>query len=100
MGIMNFLMSRKGMSDSQSGAGANARTNGSAHGTPNMGMRPAVMDTDSYLASDEKAWVKYLSQALRTYRKPGLSMQEEHKLWLAARTRDRAMATGAGVRGN
>jgi hypothetical protein len=50
-----------------------------------------AMDSQSYLASDEKEWLTYLSQALRTYRKPGVSLKEEHQQWLAARGQSRAM---------
>jgi|ERR1700730_7724320 hypothetical protein len=97
---MSFLMSRKGASGSQAGTSAVARTRGMAAEAPITGMRAATTDPDTYLASDEKEWVKYLSQALRTYRKPGLSMKDEYQLWLAARTRSRAMTTAAGVKSN
>jgi hypothetical protein len=98
MGIMSFLASRKGIPVSQAGASPIARTKGMAEESASMGMRAATMDTSAHLASDEKEWVRYLGQAIRTYRKPGLSMKDEHQLWLAARTRNRAMATG--VRNN
>ena len=55
---------------------------------------------DTYHASDEKEWLKYLGQALRTYRKPGLSLKEEYDLWYAARIQSKAMAAAAGIRTN
>ena len=58
-----------------------------------------AMDTESYVASDEKEWLRYLSQPLRTYRKPGVTLPQEHKQWLAARAQSRAlMAAAASAR--
>jgi hypothetical protein len=53
------------------------------------------MDMNSYLASDEKAWLTYLRQPIRPYRRPGLSMREERDLWYAARAQSRAMGERA-----
>jgi len=53
---------------------------------------------DVYLASDEKEWLLYLSQALRTFRKPGVTLQQEYKLWLAARAQSRALVATASAR--
>ena len=58
-----------------------------------------AMDTESYVASDEKEWLRYLSQPLRAYRKPGVTLPQEHKQWLAARAQSRAlMAAAASAR--
>jgi len=46
------------------------------------------MDTQTYLASDDKEWLRYLSSAIRTYRKPGLTLKDEHEIWLKARVRN------------
>ena len=55
-----------------------------------------VMDSATYLASDEKAWLRYLSQPLRTYRKPGVTMKEEFELWTASRERSRSASAANG----
>lgn len=47
-----------------------------------------AMDTQTYLASDDKEWLRYLSSAIRTYRKPGLTLKDEHEIWLKARVRN------------
>jgi Zn-dependent oligopeptidase len=57
-----------------------------------------AMDTQAYLASDEKEWLRYLSQPLRTYRKPGVTLPDEHKQWLAARAQSRALVAAASSR--
>ena len=54
-----------------------------------------AMDTESYVASDEKEWLRYLSHPLRTYRKPGVTLPQEHKQWLAARAQSRALAASS-----
>lgn len=54
-----------------------------------LGMYSATVDRDSYLASDDNEWIKYLGQALRVYRKPGITLHEEYRQWLAARARVR-----------
>jgi len=57
-----------------------------------------AMDTESYVASDEKEWLRYLSQPIRTYRKPGVTLPQEHKQWLAARAQSRALIAAASTR--
>jgi len=56
------------------------------------------MDNESYAASDDKEWLRYLSQPLRTYRKPGVTLPQEHKQWLAARAQSRALVAAASAR--
>ena len=46
------------------------------------------MDSQTYLASDDKEWLRYLSSAIRPYRKPGLTLKDEHEMWLKARVRN------------
>ena len=96
MGILNFFTSRKSTQNAQTNAGAGM--NGSTTAAPMVGLHSKPMDMDTYLASDDKEWLKYLSQPLRTYRKPGLSMKEEHELWLSARARSRAMMANASAK--
>jgi len=91
MGLMSFLVSRKSAPLSQS----NTASTGTANGVTSIGSHSITMDMDTYLASDEKEWLRYLAQPLRTYRKPGLSMREEYDLWLAARARSRAISGAA-----
>jgi hypothetical protein len=91
MGILNLFVSRKATSNSQSSPAAGM--NGNAIAASVIGTHSKTMDMDTYHASDEKEWLKYLGQALRTYRKPGLSMQEEYQLWRSARAQSKAMST-------
>jgi hypothetical protein len=90
MGILNLFMPRKEMASSQ----GSSKTVAAELHPPSI----QAMDTESYLASDEKEWLRYLSQALRTYRKPGVSLREEHKMWLAARAQSRALMATASAR--
>jgi len=92
VGILSFLTSKKGLSASQASGGMKdlaAQVTGS---------QTRTMDVDSYLASDEKAWLSYLGQTLRAYRKPGLSVREEYQVWQSARARNRATAADTGAR--
>jgi len=98
MGILNLFVSRKDTSKSQSSPAAGM--NGNATAAFIIGTHAKTMDMDTYHESDEKEWLKYLSQALRTYRKPGLSMDEEYQLWLSARAQSKAMATAGSSRSN
>jgi Zn-dependent oligopeptidase len=90
MGIFSLFASQKNRVSTQENAQVFA------------GAAPAqdihAMDSQSYLASDEKEWLRYLSQALRTYRKPGVSLKEEHQQWLAARAQSRALMAAASAR--
>ncbi len=97
MGILKFFATKKSTSNAQI---ATTGTKGSLTEIPAIGIQSRTMDMDSYLSSDEKEWLRYLGQALRTYRKPGLSMKEEYALWHSARTQAKAMAAAAGVRTN
>ncbi|WP_263354004.1 hypothetical protein [Acidicapsa acidisoli] len=97
MGILNLFVSRKATSNSQSSSAAGLNRNPSE--VHQVGIHSKPMDMETYHASDEKEWLKYLGQALRTYRKPGLSMQEEYQLWRSARAESRAMAA-ANARSN
>ena len=90
MGILNLFMPRRNREASQS------KSNGSAPDL--LTNRLHVIDTASSLASEEREWLRYLSQALRTYRKPGVSLEEEHQQWLAARAQSRALMAAANAR--
>jgi hypothetical protein len=89
MGILKFFTSKKDTSNTQI---ATAGARGLRTETHTIGTHSRTMDLDSYHSSDEKEWLRYLGQPLRTYRKPGLSMKEEYDLWHAARIRSRALA--------
>jgi hypothetical protein len=47
----------------------------------------SVANAQANPARDDKEWLRYLSSAIRTYRKPGLTLEEEHEIWLKARSR-------------
>ena len=86
MGILSFLAPKKNHANSQVDTNSvPVRVDAAA-----MAFQGKTMDIDSYLASDEMEWLRYLRSAIRTYRKPGVSMRDEHQLWLAARARSRA----------
>jgi hypothetical protein len=87
MGILNFLAPKKNLANSQ--AGMNSTPSAPAADNPLKEIVVKTMDIDSYLASDEMEWLRYLQSAIRTYRKPGVSLKDEHKLWLASRARIR-----------
>jgi hypothetical protein len=74
MGIFSFLAPKKSFSGGQV---ALAQMAGSAGAT----------NPQANLARDDKEWLKYLSSAIRTYRKPGITLEEEHEIWLRARPR-------------
>jgi hypothetical protein len=93
MGIMSFLVGRKSQSFSQADF---ARAVDAAGGGQVASV--AAMDSSTYHSSDHGAWVEYLRQPLRTYRKPGLTMQEEYALWTAARARSRAATAATASR--
>jgi len=94
MGIFSFLAPKRSLSGGQASL---AQTAGSADAVDIRIQQPQAagnkaMDTKTYLASDDKEWLRYLSSAIRPYRKPGLSLKEEHEIWLKARARSRAIA--------
>jgi hypothetical protein len=96
MGIASFLTSRRSISNSRAGVGIND----SAAQAPIAGIQAVTMDMDTYLASDEMEWIRYLRQTLRTYRRPGLSVEEEYRLWYSARVQSRSKTTADGIRAN
>lgn len=96
MGIASFLTSRKSISNSRAGVGMNDST----AQAPLIGTQAVTMDMNTYLASDEMEWIRYLAQTIRTFRRPGLSVEEEYRLWHSARVRSRSKTTAAGMRAN
>ena len=63
----------------------------------------AFVSTTSYSSDVEKnemEWLAYLSQPIRVYRKPGVTMKDEHKQWLAAREKTRAKAAASADKVN
>jgi hypothetical protein len=85
MGIFSLFMPQKERTSSQAAS--------RSFDPPTQSIQ--AMDTESYVASDEKEWLIYLSQPLRTYRKPGVTLPQEHKQWLAARAQSRALTAAA-----
>ena len=60
------------------------------------GVREATSDElgeaeAEYTANDHTAWLRYLAHPRRAFRKPGLTVAQEFKLWQAARVRYKAM---------
>jgi len=93
VGILDFLTAKKVPRNEQVSVGLKDVTAPASV----TGIQAKTMDVNSYLASDEKAWINYLHQTLRAYRKPGLSVREEYELWFSARSQGRAAETGRGV---
>jgi hypothetical protein len=92
MGIFSFLAPKSSLSGGQASL---AQMTGPASMAEAGIQRPQAsagsikaMDTQTYLASDDKEWLRYLSSAIRTYRKPGLTLKDEHEIWLKARVRN------------
>ena len=96
MGIASFLIARSGL--------ASAKARGQVSQEPPATVSPAhpanqdaanhdfaakVVDRNSFLASDDSAWLEYLRRPMRTFRHPGLTLQAERKLWMEARARSR-----------
>lgn len=103
MGLLSFLSFGNDKSPAQqvqATAGARPAASFAVEAVANRmdGFCESAAGADSYVASDEKEWLIYLSQALRTFRKPGITLPEEHKLWLAARAQSRALVAAASVR--
>lgn len=86
MGILSMFGAKKNLPQ----ASAVGTAKGSASPALGSGIYAVTTDMNSFLASDEKAWLTYLRQAVRTYRRPGLSMCDERELWYAARAQQRA----------
>ncbi len=51
----------------------------------------SAVPESGYSADEHTAWIRYLSQPRRGFRKPGLSVEEEFKQWRAARAQYHAM---------
>jgi hypothetical protein len=90
MGIFSFLAPKRPLSSGQVSL-AQATGSGAVH---DRIQRPQVAGSSANAANpqtkilnDDKEWLKYLSNAIRTYRKPGLTLEEEHEIWLKARSR-------------
>ena len=71
---------------------ADAKADGSAAaGTPATAANPPAPTPESaYTFDDHDDWLRYLGQTNRPFRKPGLSVGDEFKLWHAARAQKRA----------
>jgi hypothetical protein len=95
MSILDFFKSNK--SQAVAKAGIHAAKPGALSTAPvaseARNFEVKMMDAATYAASDEKEWLRYLSQPLRASRKPGVTIKEEHDQWLAARARGRAIAS-------
>jgi hypothetical protein len=95
LSILNFFKSGKSQAALQAKIQAIPSKDNGDTGSGVRDTEVKVMDNATYLASDDKAWLRYLSQPLRTYRKPGVTMQEEYALWMAARARSRAASASS-----
>jgi hypothetical protein len=90
MGIFSFLAPKGPTSGGQVNF---AQVPGSARASSVDIQRPQAAgvggkarDTQTDMTND-KEWLRYLSSAIRTYRKPGLTLKDEHEIWLKARSR-------------
>jgi hypothetical protein len=80
-------------SEVTSQAGAKADVSVAASGTTAAESAPAVEAAPAYTFDDHDDWLRYLGQTKRPFRKPGLSVGDEFKLWREARARSRATAS-------
>src|SRR5579859_2546172 len=71
---------------------ANASETPSSTEAPATSVAPAA-PKEEYTADDHTAWLTYLAQPRRAFRKPGMSVGDEMKLWLAARPLGKAAAS-------
>ena len=78
--------------ESTSNAGVKAGASASAAASTNATSSPAVSAEPAYTFDDHDAWLRYLGQTNRPFRKPGLSVGDEFKLWHEARAQRRAAA--------
>jgi hypothetical protein len=58
--------------------------------TPAKSVAPAAAKVE-YSADEHTAWMSYLKEPRRAFRKPGLSVGDEFKLWQADRAQGNAM---------
>jgi hypothetical protein len=90
MGIFSFLAPKRPLSSGQvslapaTGSGA---VNDRIQRPQVPGSSANAANPQTNLARDDKEWLKYLSSAIRTYRKPGLTLEDEHEIWLKDRSR-------------
>jgi hypothetical protein len=85
---------KKPASENENISHADAKADGSpAAGTPaTAASSPAVSAEPAYTFEDHDDWLRYLGQTHRPFRKPGLSVGDEFKLWHEARAQRRATA--------
>jgi hypothetical protein len=60
---------------------------------PDASAADAPVADAQFNVEDYDAWLRYLAQPHRTFRKPGVSVQAEYALWNAALIRERAAAS-------
>jgi len=58
---------------------------------------PASIAASHSQSDDHEEWIRYLRQPIRTYRKPGVTLQEENRLWLLARARGKPQTPAANA---
>jgi hypothetical protein len=91
MGIFSFLTPKGPTSGGQVSfaqtAGSAGAANALMQGSQAGGNTARATDSRNQLASDDKEWLRYLSSAIRTHRKPGLTLKDEYERWLKARSR-------------
>jgi hypothetical protein len=93
----NWLFSggRKKKDASEAPVGTQTAAAGTA---PSVAAAPATPEPE-YTFDDHDEWQRYLCQPNRPFRKAGLPIGDEFKLWHAARARGRATASGNQNRG-
>lgn len=47
---------------------------------------------DASTGEEDNEFIKYLSHAIRPFRKPGVSVKQEYELWLRARAKTRGVS--------
>jgi hypothetical protein len=80
-------------SEISSKAGAKADGSAAAGTSATVASSPAVSAEPTYTFDDHDAWLRYLGQTNRPFRKPGLSVGDEFKLWHEARAQRRTAAS-------
>jgi hypothetical protein len=75
---------------------AEADASATADATTASASTPAVSAAPTYTFDDHDDWLRYLGQTNRPFRKPGLSVGDEFKLWQKARAQRRTAASQNG----
>jgi len=66
-----------------------ASSSAAATSEPKAASEAPAAPKEEYTADDHTAWLLYLAEPRRAFRKPGISVGDEMKLWLAARAQEK-----------